>query len=203
MNWRAARRRTRNLLATRGESSAHGSRVISDILLLLILFNTAAAVLDTVPAIHAVAGDTLNVCEVISVVIFTVEYLARVWSCVETETPPPTTARARLAMRARYVVSPLALVDLIAIFPFYLPFTPVVDLKVLRLLQLFKLARHFPAFSLLLQVLRQEARIIAALVSILGLLVVVAASLVFLAENAVQPTVFPTFQPPCTGQWSL
>ena len=75
--------------------------------------------------------------EVSSVIFFTIEYLLRLLSC--------TCDRSLSAVdgRIRYALRPLALVDLIAILPFYLPIFFAVDLRLLRLLRLARLARLF------------------------------------------------------------
>jgi voltage-gated potassium channel len=91
------------------------------------------------------------------------------------------------------MMTPLALVDLIAILPFYLAFLVPVDLRfmrVFRLVLIFKLTRYQASMNLLLRVLRNEAGPIAAAVFVLAMLLVVAASFAWLAEHEAQPEVF-------------
>jgi voltage-gated potassium channel len=104
----------------------------------------------------------------------------------------------------RYAATPLAIIDLLAILPFYLSFLVPIDLRVLRVLRLvriFKLTRYFAAMNLLLAALRQESSAIAAALFVLLLLLVVASSLAYLAEHEVQPHAFGTI--PHAMWWAI
>ena len=154
----------------------------------LITINVIAVVLESVPAIEARHHTLFYVIEVISVLVFTVEYLARLWVCVE----DADLANKRWP-RLRYMVSPMALIDLIAILPSYLGLFVRMDLRVLRvlrLLRILKLTRYSVAISMLLDVLRAEAHAFIAAISILLVLLTLAASGAYLAEHGVQPEAF-------------
>ena len=91
------------------------------------------------------------------------------------------------------MLTPLALIDLVAILPFYLAFLLPVDLRfmrVFRLVLIFKLTRYQVSMSLLARVLRNEAGPIAAAVFVLAMLLMVAASFAWLAEHEAQPEAF-------------
>ena len=133
--------------------------------------------------------------------LFTLEYGARVWAAVEREGGRYT---APVRGRLRYMLSPLALIDLIAILPFYLSFLLPVDLRfmrVFRLFLIFKLTRYQPSMSLLARVLRNEAGPIAAALFVLAMLLVVAASFAYLAEREAQPLVFASI--PDAMWWAI
>ncbi len=167
--------------------------LLNRLLLWLIVFNALAVILETVPWIYAEAGPLFHAFDVASVMVFTVEYVARVWCSVEPEEDADLSFMGRMKVRFRYVLSPLALVDLLAIVPFYLQWALLMDLRVLRLLRLLrvlKVTRYFPALSLLLEVIRQEARSIGAVLSILALMVVMSASVAYVFEHPAQPEVF-------------
>lgn len=156
-------------------------------LMLLILANVVAVIIGSVDSIAARWGDWLDLFEVISVVIFTVEYLARVWVC--TEAPEYSGWRGRL----RYMVTPMALIDLIAIAPFYAGLWWQGDtrfLRVLRLMRVFKLTRHSASMDLLLTVLRKEIGTVLSAMFIMVIIVVLAASGIHLIERDVQPEAF-------------
>jgi voltage-gated potassium channel len=126
--------------------------------------------------------------DTVSVLIFTVEYLARVWVSVEAQ-PGENALRARL----RYLVTPMAIIDLLAIAPFYLSVIVGLDLRflrVLRLLRVFKLTRYSAAMSMLLTVLREEASSFFAGFFILFVLLILASSGAYLAEQQAQPDDF-------------
>ncbi len=80
----------------------------------------------------------LNRFELFSVVIFSIEYLLRLWSC-----PASPRYAHPLLGRVSFVLRPMMLVDLVAVLPFYLPFFIALDLRLLRLLRLARLVRLF------------------------------------------------------------
>ena len=95
--------------------------------------------------------------------------------------------------RLRYMITPMAVINLFAILPFYLAFFVDADLRilhVLRLLRIFKLTRYASSISLLSQVLKEESRSIGVALFLLLLLRVIAASFTFLAEQGAQPEAF-------------
>jgi len=168
------------------------SRAVDGFLITLIVLNVLAVILESVPDIEARFGGWFTWFELLSVVIFTIEYAARIWSMVEQSDQAKSKPwRARLA----YVFRPLALADLLAILPFYLAGIIDTDLRMLRalrLLRVLKLSRYSTSISLLLDALRAEARAIAAAVFVLSLLLLVAASFAYLVEHRAQPDAFGT-----------
>jgi len=181
------RRKTYEMLEG-ADTERPGGRALNYALVGLIILNVVALMLSTEAAIAAEYGAWLAAFEWLSVLLFTVEYLARVWAAVE----HPRRGRP-IAGRLRYMLTPLALIDLIAILPFYLAFLVPLDLRFLRVFRLvliFKLSRYQASMSLLLRVLRNEAGPIAAAVFVLAMLLVVAASFAWLAEHEAQPEAF-------------
>ncbi|MBU1822868.1 MAG: ion transporter, partial [Bacteroidetes bacterium] len=83
----------------------------------LIALNSMAIILHSVPEIreHPQLSALFVDFEIFSVVVFTIEYLLRVWACVESEK-----YRHPFWGRVRFIFSAWALVDLLAILPFYL-----------------------------------------------------------------------------------
>jgi voltage-gated potassium channel len=182
------RRRTYEILEN--SSAEPRGRLLSGLLVALIVANVAAIVLHSVPSIAARYGTWLELFEWASMLVFTVEYLARVWCSVERD---DGRYASRVKGRLRYLLSPLALVDLLAILPFYLTQLLPVDLRfmrVFRLLVIFKLTRYHSSMILLGRVLRSEAGPISAAMFILATLLVAASSFVYLAERDAQPEVF-------------
>lgn len=170
-------------------------------LIVLILANGVAVVLESVPSIGRDYRTFFALFERFSILVFTVEYVARLWSIVELDNPR---YKHPLWGRLRYATTPLALIDLLAIVPFYLSFLLPIDLRVLRVLRLvrmFKLTRYSAAMNLLLAALRQELSAIAAVLFVLLLLLVIASSLAYLAEHEVQPQAFGTI--PHAMWWAI
>ncbi len=163
-------------------------RLLNAALMLLIALNVAGVILESVPAPQRTYGLWFRLFEIVSVAVFSVEYLARVWACTESE---------RFASgwqgRLRYMLTPMALVDLFAILPFYLGVFINVDtrfLRALRLMRVFKLARHSTAMDLLLTVIRNEAAIVASSLFIMLIIIIMAASGIYLIEREAQPDAF-------------
>jgi voltage-gated potassium channel len=87
----------------------------------------------------------------------------------------------------------MAIVDLVAIVPFYLGFFVDVDLRamrVLRLLRVFKLTRYSQAMGIMIDVLRQEVKSISAMLFVFLVILVFMSSLMYMLEHPRQPEVF-------------
>lgn len=177
-------------------------RVIDIFLIALISLNVLFVVLETLPSISAESHLWFHRFEVFSVLIFTIEYIARIWSAIEDE---ETRYHHPFWGRVRYMLTPLALIDLIVILPFYLSMLVTgVDLRfmrVLRLLRVFKLTRYSSSMSLLLQVLHRESRSIGAALFVLFMLIIVASSLIYFAEHKAQPDNFSSI--PAAMWWAI
>lgn len=166
------------------------SRIFDISIVLLILANVAAVVAETEPSIATwIRGDLLLFDE-ISVGIFTLEYLARLWVCVE---HPPLVGRPRREARLTWATTPPMLIDLAAILPFYVSLLVAFDPKIallFRLVRFLKLARATPALGTLGRVLYNERRaIFGAIVIMLGL-IIGSAAVMYEIEGAVQPEAF-------------
>jgi voltage-gated potassium channel len=183
------RRRAYEILE-RTEPDDPAARILNGLLIALIVANVAAIVLDSEASLDASYHAWFWAFEWLSVILFSIEYTARVWTAVE---GGHGRYKAPILGRIRYMLTPLALVDLVAILPFYLTFLAPVDLlfmRVFRLLLIFKLTRYQASMNLLANVLRNEAGPIAAAIFVLVMLLVVAASFAYLAEHQAQPEVF-------------
>lgn len=176
-------------------------RSIDLLLEILILLNIFAIALESVPAYLLRYKAEFFYFEAFSVAIFTVEYLTRIWSCVELD---EVDQNRPLVSRLRYMCRPLLVIDLIAIIPFYLMFFVNTDLRflrVIRLLRIFKLTRYWGAMNTLLVVLREEASALGAAAFIMFILLVLASSGIYLIEQDVQPEAFGSI--PSAMWWSI
>ncbi len=165
-------------------------RIINISLIVLILLNVIAIIFESVSSVYARYERGFWYFEVFSVIAFTIEYFARVWSSIDLE---ESSDRSPVIGRIKYMLSPLALVDLIAILPFYLSFYVALDLRFLRclrLLRLFKLARYSPALGALLDVIQKEAAALLAALVVLLILLVMSAVGIYMVESEIQPEAF-------------
>jgi voltage-gated potassium channel len=164
------------------------SLIVNTFILLLILVNVMAVILESVRSLQQAYAGWFRFIEVFSVAVFTVEYFTRVWVCAE------NSAYANgLRGRLRYLVTPMALIDLIAILPFYLTALFHFDtrvLRVLRLLRVFKLSRHFATLGVLGTVLRNEGKTLVAAIFVLAILIVLASAGIYVVERHAQPEAF-------------
>lgn len=177
------------------------SRFVNHSLILLIVLNVIAIILESVDAIYARHEQAFWYFEVFSVAVFTVEYLARVWSSVDLE---KASGSSPVVGRIKYMLSPLALVDLIAILPFYLSLYMTMDLRFLRglrLLRLLKLTRYSPALGALLDVIKKESEALLAAMVVLAILLVMSAGGIYILENELQPETFGSI--PSAMWWAI
>ena len=188
------------------EQAAPGHRAseIFDIFLItLITLNVVALIAGTVEGILQISPQAFHLFEVTSVGIFSVEYVLRVWTC--TEDPRYTHP---VKGRLRYMASPLALIDLLAVLPLYLVFfvnLHGLDLRFLRVVRLLarivRLSRYFSSLSTLGKVVHTKQGELAAVVSVLFLLLVMTSSMMFFAEHEAQPEEFASI--PRAMWWSI
>lgn len=177
------------------------SRVFDISILLLILLNVIVAVVDTVPSIALKLGVWLDWFELVSVLVFSIEYGARVWSCVESDdVQTPFWGRVVFALR------PMLLMDLAVVLPFYFPFfgldlRPLRALRLLRILRVAKIGRYFPALRAIHRVVESKREELVITTMLLLLLLVFSSSVLFYAENDAQPEAFSSI--PATMWWAI
>lgn len=156
----------------------------------LIIVNVAAAVMLTDERFSDLHPLPFRVIEIVSVIAFGIEYALRLWSCVES---PMYRGLSAWQARARWVVTPAAIIDFIALVPFVLVHIGDTDMRtlaILRLLRFFKLARYSPGLASLLEAVRAERRGLLACFVVICAGVLIAASAIYFAENAAQPDKF-------------
>lgn len=167
----------------------------------LIVVNVLAVVFETVPGLRHEWATFFRIVEAASVTVFTVEYALRWWAAAE----QPKVAASPFG-RLRWMVSPTALIDLVAVLPSLLFFMHL-DLRSLRmvrlarLLRLAKLGRYSLAMQSLLRVLREKAADMVSLLFVLLILLVISSTLMFHLEHDAQPKLFSSI--PATMWWGI
>lgn len=157
----------------------------------LILLNVVCIFLESYKSINKDYQDVFYAIEAFSIIIFSIEYLIRVW-VADLMYPKLSPLKARL----KYIFSFLGLIDLISILPFYIPYFFKIDLRVIRTLRLFrllrllKLNRHSKAVKLIGQVLKNTKSDILVTVFMVFILLVLASTLMYSIENEAQPEAF-------------
>ncbi len=160
-------------------------------MLTLISLNVLAVMLETVPLVAAKYGTFLHVFDVFSVGIFTVEYGLRLWTAnLHDQFTKPVLGRIR------YALTPLALVDLFAILPFYIPFLIPLDLRFMRILRLLrigrvlKMGRYSESIKTFQRVFGRKKEELAMSLFLILIMLVISSSIMYIAENAAQPDKF-------------
>ena len=177
------------------------SRVFDLTILSLIFLNVLATIVGTVPEIHARFGRLLDRFELISVAVFTVEYLTRLWACRADERYDTF-----LGGRLRFASRGLLLIDLMAILPFYLPFVGI-DLRsfrvlrLLRILRIVRIGRYYTSLHMIHRVVRAKREELVLTSAVMFLLLVVSASVLYYCEHDVQPDSFSSI--PATMLWAI
>lgn len=164
------------------------SRGVNYFLIFLIVANAMAVMLESIDSIFYPNQMLFETFENISIVIFSVEYLLRVWSIAEKDPQSPAWQQ-----RFAWMKSGGAIIDLLAILPAYLNFFVNIDLRVLRILRLLlllKLTRYFVSLQILLRVIHREKGSFQAVIFILIIMIVMTASGIYVVENQAQPEEF-------------
>lgn len=186
-----------------GQTEGGPSRIVEPALIVLILSNVAAVILETVPDIYRPYQAYFQAFEILTVYAFAAEYAVRLWSCLE---DPRIGANHPLTGRVRFALRPMMIIDLVSFAPFFLGALTggAVDLRalrVLRLLRLLKIARYSQALPALLGVIYAQRRALLGVFILLLCAVCAAAEAMHLAEGPGQPKVFGTL--PNSMYWAI
>jgi voltage-gated potassium channel len=177
------------------EKGAHGSKInlaFDYFIVSLIILNVIAIALETLNGLPEEIKSILRVFEFISIIIFTLEYLLRIY--VSEITFP---ANSKIASAFRFIISPYGIIDLLAILPFYMPFVIKTDLRFLRIIRLirffrvFKISRYNSTLKLIGDVFKEKRNALGMTFFIAGLLLLISGFIMYSVENPVQPDKFP------------
>lgn len=178
------------------------SKFVGYFIVSMILLNTVAVMVETVDAFNLHYHHFLKTFDLISVVVFSAEYILRIWTCTVKKK-----FRHPILGRLKYMVSAGALIDLLAIFPFYLPFLFGTDLRFIRTLRLtlffrfLKLGRYMKASRIILNVVREKKEELTVSLLLTLFLIILASCLMYYTEHQVQPNKFANI--PDTMWWSV
>jgi len=183
------RRRIYDVVKDHSESL--GGHIYNIAMSIIIVINVVFILIDTLANEPADLTIASHIVEITSVIIFTVDYVIRLWTA-NLRYPEMNGLRSRL----RFAVTGMALIDLLSILPFYLPFLIPIDLRILRTLRLvrlirvFKLGRHSDSLSRIGRVLKKTAPALLSSISVILLLMVIASVLEYYVEYPAQPDKF-------------
>ncbi len=156
-------------------------------IIILIVLNITTLIAETSPSISPLTLKMFHIFEVYSVIVFTIEYLLRVW----TATCNPK-YRHPVMGRLHYIRSMTSLIDVFAILPFYLMITigSSVDLRFIRIFRLFRLfrvlrlGRYSSSIKVLGLVFKEKMSDLLIAISIVFILIILSASILFYVESS-------------------
>lgn len=178
-----------------------GLSALNQVIGVLILLASLTAILETEPTLRESAPWLFPTLETIFVVVFIIEYLLRLYTIGEDP-------RYRgLSGRLRYIFSFWALVDLIAILPYFLGFMAYDNaflvrlLRLLRMLRLARLGRFSQAWAGLADALHSRSYELWLSAGVAGLLLLFSSCCLYVVEASVQPETFGSV--PRALWWSI
>lgn len=167
----------------------------------LILLNVLAMIVASVEPIHSRYKSEFYYFEVFSVVVFTIEYILRV---VTANVNPKF--KKPIVGNLRYALTPIAIIDLLAFLPFYLPFLGI-DMRLLRILRifrlfrLFKIVRYMKALKMIARVVQQKKEELVISLLFTLFLLLITSTVMYYVENDAQPENFASI--PETMWWGI
>lgn len=179
-------------IISKAEGGDKASKIFDWSIMILIALSIISIILESFASIYDKYHPVFQVFEIITVVVFTIEYLLRIWTA---DLLFPEAKHPHL----KYIFSFMAIIDLLAILPFYLPFISA-DLRFLRmmrlfrlfrLLRVFKLGRYFDALQVIVKVIRTSGPQLIMSVVICFFVMLFSAIIMYTVENPVQPEQFP------------
>jgi voltage-gated potassium channel len=166
--------------------------VVNKVLIILVLLAVGSVITET----HFLAVQNLDGLYFLSYLnlflatVFSIEYATRVW--VAGEDPKYSGMVGRL----KFMVTPLAIIDLIALLSFFSVFMYEAGimriLRVCRILTLAKLGRYSVSFNLVLAAVWSKRYELIACVAVAGVAIIIAATIMYVLEGSAQPEHFGT-----------
>lgn len=192
------------------EPTVHGGiadKIFEYFIMLLVILNIAAAAIETENSVFGRFEAQFRAFEFFSVIIFTAEYLLRIWTCVEDKR-----FNRPVLGRIKFMFTPMALVDLLAILPFYfyayqLASVSIKDGRIMRifrlfrLLRLFKLGRYSDSLQTFGRVFKAKKEELIIVVFVVLIALFLSSSLMYFAENGAQPDKFSSI--PAAMWWGV
>ena len=179
-------------IISKADEGDKASKLFDGFIMVLIALSILSIVLESFESLAAEYKTVFSAFETISVSVFTIEYLLRIWTAnllfLECKRP-----------RLKYVFSFIAMIDLISILPFFLPFVSA-DMRFLRMFRLlriarillvFKLGRYVDALHVIGEVISESASQLIMSIVICFFVMLFASIIMYTVENPVQPEQFP------------
>ena len=186
----------------KAEGADYISKGFDIFIMTLIVLNVFVVITETVESIYTEYKTVFYYFEIFTITVFSIEYVVRIWACTLIEK-----YRHPVFGRIKYIFSMEALIDLLAILPFYLPLFFAIDarfvrvLRLFRLMRVFKLGRYSVAFQLIVSAVSKRKEELLITLTLLIIMLILASSLMYYIEHEVQPDTFTSI--PATMWWAI
>ena len=174
----------------KGKDGDKASKIFDVFLITVICINVFCVFFDTFSPTTKTAL-ILKWIEIISVIFFTIEYILRVWTA-----PFLFPDKTKFVATIKYLFSFMALIDLLAILPFYFPLFFKFDMRILRtlrlirLFRLFKMNRYTNALETVFKVIKNKSYELLSSIFVVFILMLISSVFMYTIESPVQPEVF-------------
>ncbi len=179
-------------LISKGSHGNKWNRAVDYFIMSLIILSVFSIILESMEDVSLKYGSLLYIFDVFSVLVFTLEYLLRIYISDLTH-PAPTKFKSAL----KFIKSTEGLIDLVAILPFYLPMLIKMDVRFIRMLRLtrflriLKLNRYNKSLHMILEVFKEKKSELAVTGFVLFLILLMASFIMYYVEGDAQPEAFP------------
>ncbi len=183
-------------------------KIINIFIITLIILNVLAVMLETITSLHERFFWFFHYFDLISVIIFTVEYILRVWSSNHEER-----YRHSFWGRLKYMVSWGALIDLMAILPWYLArlflgfdpqsFRILRMIRLLRIIRLFRLTAYMKSAQMITNVFKKRFNELLLSFVLVIFLITFASCIIYFAEHQHPENQYKFTSIPATMWWSV
>ncbi|WP_321316186.1 ion transporter [Labilibaculum sp.] len=177
------------------ENGSHGkkmNRFFDYFIMSLIILSVSAIILESIAEINLKYGNLLEIFNIISIIIFSIEYLLRLYISDLTH---PTNSKIKSVLK--FIFSAYGIIDLLAIMPFYLPMLIKIDLRFLRALRLtrilrvLKINRYNNSLNLIWSVIKEKKPELVVTAFVTFLILMLASFIMYFIEGEAQPEKFP------------
>ena len=169
-------------------------RFFDFLIITLVLVNVALIFLESYKSIYEQFREIATFIEIITVLVFTIEYILRIWTCTCYKD-----YRDPVKGRLKYACTIYMIIDLIAILPFYVallfPFHPrvVQFCRLCRIFRIFKLLRYYSTVEVIFSVLVKKKDYIFSIILILFTFLISSTFVMYTVESVAQPEKFEDF----------
>ncbi|MGE3278202.1 MAG: ion transporter [Candidatus Altimarinota bacterium] len=177
-------------------------KIFERFIIFVIILNVLVILIESLPGVYLEYQKLFLIFDTFVVSVFATEYILRVWSITESDE-----YHHPIWGRLKFMKTPFAIIDLLAIIPFFLPLFTVMNIQftrisqILRLFRFLKMGRYFRAWEVFLYVFKDKRSEIKMTIYTIAIMILFTSSIMFFIENPAQPEAFSSI--PATMWWSV